>query len=396
MNKFLRIFSVVLAVCTVLSFMVCFAEEEVDWDVREEKAGFEWLVNTPEEYIFTEEGSPRKFILLDITDNPESRFYIMADEYYIDRPFDSTGKSTFDPNDGRNLGGWLNSTFLRYGNVVNSGETMIIPKGMRDHINQNHFWTTDDEPAPTPELGTYGIGLLSIEEAYKYHDKFGVDSGLRTSVLYTNTYGWWMRSQPDKSTRGKLCWRFDPEKGSHIHAWAGTSDGIAVRPCFYLSEDYFREVRINTADMGSAVGAMFKEVYLKDELLGVYSKEELQDILGYKADVNIEVAGWTDQNGNPIARIADADYVTAKVNAKSRLAGQTDAVLMMVLYGEDGCPINFALDRVSIESGVPQTYKIGMKISENQKEHGAYIKIYFLQSGVNMNTISNAIRTNIY
>lgn len=392
-KKCLRIFSSVLAVCIMLlNFSICFAEE-VDWDVKEEQGGFEWLVNTPPEYIFSEEGSPRKFVLLDITDDPESRFFVLADEYYIDRAYDSNGKTQFDPDDGRNLGGWLNGSFFKYGNTVNSGETMIIPKGMREHINQNHFWITDGQPAPTPELGTYGIGVMSKEEAYKYHDRFGVDSGLKTSVLYTNTYGWWVRSQPDTSTSSKLCWRFDPEKGTHIHAWNSKVDGIAVRPCFYLSEDYFKNVRISMTGMGSAVKEAIKKVYLKDDLTNAYSEDELQDLFGYKAHINISVDKWTDASGNTIESLKTADFVTASITAQSFLPGNNNMVLAMVLYGEDNCPITFTVKPIKVNYGGNQNYSIGMKLKPHQKEGGAYIKTYIMKANAEFKAMSNAVRT---
>lgn len=396
-KKCLKIFSSVLAACMLLSsFSVCFAAEEVDWDVKEEQGGFEWLVNTPAEYIFSEEGSPRKFVLLDVTDDPKSRFFVLADEYYIDRAYDSNGKTQFDPDDGRNLGGWLNGSFFKYGNTVNSGETMIIPKGMREYINQNHFWITDGQPAPTPELGTYGISVMSKEEAYKYHDKFGVDSGLKTSVLYTNTYGWWVRSQPDTSTASKLCWRFDPEKGTHIHAWNAKVDGIAVRPCFYLSEDYFKNVRISMTGMGSAVKEAIKTVYLKEDLTNAYTEDELQDLFGYKANINISVTEWTDANGKKLEGLQTAEYVNANVTAQSFLPGNNNMVLAMVLYGEDNCPITFKVKPIKVNYGGNQKFSIGMRLKPHQKEGGAYIKTYILKAGAEFKTMSNAVRTYLH
>ena len=394
-NNFIKAFCFGLAFCLLLTgFNICFAEEtaEPDWDVKEEQGGFSWLVNTPEEYIFSEEGSPRKFVLLDITDDPESRFFVLADEYYIDRAYDSNGKTLFDPDDGRNLGGWLNGSFFKYGNTVNSGETMIIPKGMREYINQNHVWITDGQPAPTPELGTYGIGVMSKEEAYKYHDKFGVDSGLKTSVLYTNTYGWWVRSQPDTNTSSKLCWRFDPEKGTHIHAWNSKVDGIAVRPCFYLSEDYFKNVRISMTGMGSAVKEAIKKVYLKDDLLNAYSEDEVQDLFGYKASVNISITEWTDENGKKLESLKTADYVNVNLTAQSFLPDANMAV-MMVLYGEDNCPITFAVKPVKVCFGQNQKFSVGMKLKPKQKENGAYIKTYIIKAESPLNAVSNAVRT---
>ena len=52
-------------------------------------SGIEWLKDTPSENIFRIEGSPRKFILLDRTDDKDPTFFIFTKECYADRAFDS-------------------------------------------------------------------------------------------------------------------------------------------------------------------------------------------------------------------------------------------------------------------------------------------------------------------
>ena len=356
----------------------------------------DWLTDTPPENVFRVEGDNREFILLDVTDNPDSKFFILAKEYYSDREFDLSDKSLFDPTNGRNIAGWLNGSFLKYGNTVASGETMKFPTGIIDHINRNHIWITDGEPADSEALGTYAVSLLSQEEILKYKDKFGVDDGLSTSLLFTNAYGWWVRSQDDPNSRGKIAFRFDRANDTNLHAWRASSNGdIVTRPCFYLKEDFFKNVRINTVDMGSAIKNAIKQNYFKEELTGIYTVEELQDVFGYKADVNISVTNMTNAKGEKIEKLLSADYVNTSVKAKSLLPGDNAFILAQVLYGEDNCPITFAIKTINLKFGEERDFQIGIKLISSQKEGGAYLKTYMLKAGAGLNTASNAVRINL-
>lgn len=385
-----------IARVVVSALLICLGLNSLCFGAWQATTYSDWLADTPPENIFRVEGDNREFILLDITDDPDSKFFILAKEYYSDREFDLSDKSLFDPTNGRNIAGWLNGSFLKYGNQVASGETMKFPTGIVDHINRNHVWITDGEPAATEALGTYAVSLLSQEEMLKYKDKFGVDDGLSTSLIFTNAYGWWVRSQDDPNTRAKIAFRFDRANDTNLHAWRASSVGdIVTRPCFYLNEDFFKEVRINTKDMGSAIKDAIKQTYLKEELTEVYTVEELQDVFGYKADVNISVTSLTDAKGKKIENLLKADYVNTNVRAKSLLIGDNTVILAQVLYGEDNCPITFAIKTANLTFGKEKELQIGIKLNPDQRERGAYLKTYILKAGAGLNTISNAVRTNL-
>ncbi len=366
---------------------VCFGEFVPATDVQ-------WLDNTPSENVFRVEGDNREFILLDITKDAKSKFFVLAKEYYSDRPFDPRDKSLFDPTDGQNIAGWLNGSFLKYGNLVSSGETMKFPQGIIDHINKKHIWITDGEYAVTEELGTYGVSLMSQEEMLRYKDKFGVDDGLKESKLFPSVYGWWVRSQNDPNTRSKITFRYDLEKGTNFHSWRASSTGsICTRPCFYLDEGFFKEVRIDTKSMGLAVRNAIRQTYLKEELTEAYTVKELQDLFGYKADVNIKVTNMTDANGKKLPNLMEADKITTTISAKSFIAGENEVVLMQVLYGEDNCPITFNVKAENLTWGVEKDLKIDISLNSRQREKGAYLKTYLIMPGVERKTVSNAVRT---
>lgn len=381
--KILKLFLPVVLVCLTFGSVTVGAWEGV--------TGVDWLDDTPKENVFRVEGDKREFILLDVTDNPQSRFFVLAKEYYADREFDSRGKSLFNPKDGKNLGGWLNGSFIKYGNQVNSGEIMKFPGEIINHIDMKHFWITDGKTAETEELGTYGVGLMSQEEMVKYADKFGVDDGLTTSSIFTNTYGWWIRTQDDTDTANKIVFRFDKtNNGSNIHGWSANVDGIAVRPCFYLNESFFSDVRINLWDMGENVRRAIKKIYLKESMAKIYDEEELWDKFGYSANINIKVESLTDKSGNKAD--IDAEYVSAEIKADSKLKEDTDASVLMVLYGEDNCPVRFEVKNVRIPGRQESTHEIEMPLQNVSKERGFYFKIYIIKPGTKLKAFSNAVR----
>ncbi len=357
-------------------------------------SGVKWLADTPPENVFRVEGDDRTFVLLDTTNNNDSKFFILTKEYYAKRAFDTSGKSLFDPTSTKNVGYWLNHSFLTNGSSMHGGAVYKFPKGIIDHINRNHIWVTDGENAATSQLGTYGVGLISQEEMVKYKDKFGVNDGLTTSDLFRTIAGWWMRSQDNPDSGSKITFRLDLKDGGRVSTWSASgSNEIATRPCFYLDRDFFKKVRINTADMGANVREAIKKTYSKEELIGVYTKEEVQDMFGYDADVNIKVARMTDSNGNAIKNLLNADKITTTVDAKSFIAGDNKVILIQVLYGEDDCPIKFVSKSVNLTFGKYAELKIDISLNSRQREKGAYLKTYILKPGAGFKTLSNAVRT---
>ncbi len=355
--------------------------------------GVKWLVDTPPENVFRVEGDDRTFVLLDTTNNNDSKFFIITKEYYAKRPFDQSGISLFDPTDKNNLGGWLNGAFLTNGSVMHGGAVYKFPKGIIDHINRNHIWITDGEYAATTTLGSYGVGLMSQEEIVKYKDKFGINDGLTTSDLFRTVAGWWLRSQDDLGSNSKVALRMDMGEVGTVSYWTSTSDNsIATRPCFYLDRDFFKEVRI-AEDMGFNVRAAIKRNYSKEELMGMYTKEEVQDIFGYDADINISVKSMTDSNGEKINNFLEADQIITTVSAKSLIEGENTVILMQVLYGEDNCPITFVSGLVELPFDEEKDIKVDIRLTPRQREKGAYLKTYLRKPGVGMKVLSNAVRT---
>ena len=71
--KILKLFLPVVLVCLTFGSVTVGAWEGV--------TGVDWLDDTPKENVFRVEGDKREFILLDVTDNPQSRFFVLAKEY---------------------------------------------------------------------------------------------------------------------------------------------------------------------------------------------------------------------------------------------------------------------------------------------------------------------------
>ena len=343
-------------------------------------SGIEWLKDTPSENIFRIEGSPRKFILLDRTDDKDPTFFIFTKECYADRAFDSNRKNYMNPKDGANLCGWLNTNFLKNGSTIPSGEVMALPNSVIEHIDMNHKWKTDYSPIKNNENDTYGLSVLSQEEMIRYKDMFGVDDGMSTSRSFRLVAGWWIRTHP-KEEGGKLAFRFLQDKGTNIYSWGAASDGIGVRPCFYLKRDFFTSVRLNLNDPGENVIKMIKKTYLKEELEGIYSEAELLDVFGYTSDLSIDL--------NTVTK--DKDSVYANVTCKNNSADEKQVMQISAVFTEDNRPVSFSAEYKSISANQTQSSDIKLNLPEIN-EKNMYLKVYCIEPGRGNRLVSNSKR----
>ena len=66
-----------------------------------------------EKYIFRIQGSDKKFLLLDESDDTESKFFVVALDYYGEKAYHNGGKSKFDPKDPESIAYYLNNDFIK-------------------------------------------------------------------------------------------------------------------------------------------------------------------------------------------------------------------------------------------------------------------------------------------
>ena len=114
------------------------------------------------------------------------------------------------------------------------------------------------------------------------------------------------------------------------------------------------------------------------------------DKFGSTANINIKVESLTDKSGNKAD--IDTEYVSAEIKADNKLKEDTDASVLMVLYGEDNCPVRFEVKNVRIPGRQESTHEIEMPLQNVSKERGFYFKIYIIKPGTKLKAFSNAVR----
>lgn len=233
-----------------------------------------------------------KFTLLDILDDADSHYLLIANQTYGNRTVKSDSfTSTVEADTCLNY--WLNNTFTG------------INEKIRTHINFNHIWELDPAPDATVPIaaGTTfaaGITIPSVSELEAYGDKLGyadTDSNFSTRTVHNSTSANNILVCQNSGTAST------PASGIDDNSWyvrARKNPQAAVRPIFYVDDGFFADVSVDLATAGEIVKQEIKKV---DEwtLEGLYSTSDLEKYLGienndiYFTDVRTVnySSGWT-------------------------------------------------------------------------------------------------------
>lgn len=224
---------------------------------------------TPSENVFSVGG--RKFILLEEMNDSKSHYYVMTEEIYGNRVFDSNLYAKFDPTADGNIGKFLNTDFLTAG-----GGGKILPDEIKEHIDFEHIWWTEagmsGGDCPSDYSFTAGVGLLSMSEAVKYRSRYGWQPGGEGAVA-----PWWSRTQRGSSgSEDNILAMMNTNDGGKGNMWDKKCNTIYyIRPTFYLDEDFFREEKCNLSQTGDNIKKMMAEKYTIEDLESLYSIDEL-------------------------------------------------------------------------------------------------------------------------
>lgn len=254
---------------------------------------FEPIKKTPEPYLFSVENSTKNYILLDSTTVDGKReFFIMTDylapnntnfdttavngfttgaNYYhfVKKDSDATwnkdsGNYAYDPENENSIASFINSEAFTSVMIDDS-----IDKYVTTHTWQNEpVWGSGTGNPLETTVSEYA--LPSISEYFAYSDRIGSQA---QPLNYTNDFyfHWYFRSP-----------FADGSKSSYMMHSTGTkianrpfSDywDSSLRPVFYLSEDFFKNVKVDTSDLG-------KEVVDMIDLSSLITKEDALN-LGY-------------------------------------------------------------------------------------------------------------------
>ncbi len=241
----------------------------------------------------------RSYFLLDDTGSGDSKFLLIesaavarlaTDATQGVQFTDSTTNNKFDPDVEGGIAYWLKNTYATgsattsapIASIVN--ENKLAPAFI-PYLDTDHEWLTEGGCTAGPCTDDYIVespaAILSVTELKQYRDRFGWAEGLswESGTADFNM----LRTPRQNSVSVRLLWRTNDNGGSAVGggivanaATAGT--GALIRPVFWLSEDVFKEVKLDVTKMGDGVKEMLRETYTKAELAEIYTDEELAEI----------------------------------------------------------------------------------------------------------------------
>ena len=238
------------------------------------------LANTPVEYTFSaDNGDTKKYILLkNVNASENDGFFVMTDGYtengaaYSSIPYglsssDRKGSKTaqsvvFDPD--------IKNTLAE---KLNSDEYILQNFPLMKPYIQNHTWYTEKGYDIEPYKTTCKISLLSLTEYKANFDRIGY-------MPNGESMQWWTRS-PHRTVDNYSVWEFLPKGviSSQFDLNSAYSKRV-VRPCFYVSGDFFKNVRLDTRTMGGEVKKVISKTVSYEDAAKIYSNVELAEI-GY-------------------------------------------------------------------------------------------------------------------
>lgn len=228
-------------------------------------------VNADYAFTATTNGTVYHYQLLDeITADGKKQYFIYCNDLYGKNPATSTSYH-FDPDVNNNIAKWLNTTFL---DGEQGNDFVALDTNIKTYIAE-HDWLVEANsnsttPYPTTDYSVKcKIALLSITEYAKYSDRIGWGAYVGGELI-SNAYHVFLRS-PLRGGKDQLRTLYEATGNTASTTVSNTE--ARIRPAFYVSEDYFRNVKLDLATAGSGVKRIISKlnpsIYNEDELLSL-------------------------------------------------------------------------------------------------------------------------------
>lgn len=301
----------------------------------------------------------KAFTLLDSFDNDESTFFVAANDNYGTMTMDVPWMDTTDMS---NYGYWFDNEFKNQGNDKDTGGVVKkLPDGIVSYINNNHEWLTEGAPenasayygdylALDNDYYTYkaGVAPISVHEIHRYSSVLGSTDNIgggyltRTAVNWRDTsndmVSWMLHANITKDAKGNDIIFF-----SHWNLPAASN----IRPVFYLTKDFFKNVQLDWDMIGSNVKAAMAKMYYIEDLEHLYDSFNLEDA-GFKhrpqSSMNVTFSSY----GNPtdvLSALSGAASLQANVTYTS-VDSTVDAKLVLAVYDEAGNLVKVAMNDI--------------------------------------------------
>lgn len=271
---------------------------------------------SPDEYKFAMESPSNSGFTYHMLDadivNGKAEFFILQMGSMI-----SNGRMTgipdnykFDPKVKYSVAGWLNDVWAvsatpgqseyynNGGNGPLNNNATAIDSNIKPYI-ENHVWRTERSGGsivPNDFVFESKVALLSVTEFFEQYKKIGKND-------YDKS---WFRTPTENNGKANF---FLLISSSGVWGKNGGSEGNIhiYRPVYYLSEDFFKNVRLDTSSLGDEVKKMIRSSISKEDMLkgqAKYTSEELANIFGYP-----EKTGYAE-NARILGNISVGESVT--------------------------------------------------------------------------------------
>ena len=345
---------------------------------------------SPKENTFRVVGSETEFILLDVSEDLNSKFLIMAKSYFPRREYGTAQR--FDPDISGSLARFLNKEFLEEGAKDSfTNKVYSIPSEVVAHIDKNHMWETEaGNPSgncPERYVVKAGVVVPSQEEYIKYQDKIGMTDDFDTLVHTPKFSGWWTRT----GAAGKDMISVRPVSGkTQTYTWTSNDAGLNFRPMFWVDVDFFSDVKIDVETVGENVLKEIKKYYSVDQLKKLYPLNRIYDYLGYTPEVSVGNVKFFSDGKNITNLTKYVSELTIRAEFTNNLSNAVSGNAIAVKYTSGGFPRQMVSVPLSVNPGATEKQEFVFKFRTPPLE-GEYVKVFYSALSDRTATTSNSV-----
>lgn len=343
-----------------------------------------------ENYIFRVKGSDQRFLLLDVTDDKNSKFFLMGIDYYGQMAYNSTKGNTLDPELSLNIAYKLNHTFLTEGFAQSHTDKIYkLPQNVVDHIDFNHVWETEgvDKEGRNRYKTVCGIVMPSQEEFLKYSDKIGWIDNLTSRKDSPSGSVWWLRTGRHN---GEPLVVHTNAANTQTGSWTVTDADPFVRPVFYVDRDFFGEVAIDLETAGGEVKKVFKKLYSIGQLKEIYPESDIYNYLDYEPYLKITENSFKN-NGSVSKNINKANELSAEVTVKNNNTKAESGVLVMTYYNKYSQSIRTDSEVLLLSPGEERKCTLEI-LTGKEPSKDEYVKISFISMSAPFEQNTNSLK----
>ena len=331
------------------------------------------IKNTDKKDKFTVDG--KEFSLIKQYDNDKSTFFVAAEEVY---GLVENRSNKFDPKNDLSMQYWLSNSFAK--GDVESGDT--LPDDITKYIDFDHIWLTEGAPAAAtpidaPYTFTAGITVPSISEIKRNENMGYAVNGSSTYFVRT----------PANFTQDGKSFSFvsgtDKEWGGVLFNHWELPSTAGIRPVFYLSRDFFKNVKMDIENIGDNVFDMMKNNYSLDEIAHLYTADEiaLLEEGGFKWNLKTDISFKSYDESADVTELAGAASLKAIVTVENNTGAAVNAKAYIALYDGFGKLVGVDAADISVENGKSVTVKPGFEALSNV-DAGYKAKVMIFDDGM--------------